>query len=90
METQTKNTTIPKHTAAREAGIDDVKGRLKYQSSPFNPKATLLLDVLPAESVKPVEAGSSESPEGLLQQLLMNTEASAQRTQFSKRKWQLW
>jgi regulator of replication initiation timing len=89
METQTKNTTIPKYTAAREAGIDDVKGRLKYQSSPFRPKATLLLDVLPAESVKPLGAVPSESPEELLQELLMTTEASAQRTQFSRRKWQL-
>jgi regulator of replication initiation timing len=89
METQTKNTTIPKHTAARETGIDDMKGRLKYQSSPFKPKATLLLDVLPAESVKPVGAAPSESSEGMLQQLLMSTEASAQRTQFSRRKWQL-
>jgi hypothetical protein len=65
----------------------DVKGRLKYQSTPFRPKATLLLDVLPAESVKTDEP--SESSEGMLQQLLMNTEASAQRTQSAKRNWQL-
>ncbi len=89
METQTKNATIPEHTAAREASVDEMKGRLKYRSSPFKPKATLLLDVLPAEGAKPVGVESSESSEGLLNELLMSTEASAQRTQSSRMKWQL-
>jgi hypothetical protein len=80
METQTKNATIPEHA------VDDVKDRLKYQS-PFRPKATLLLDVLPAETVKTDKPG--ESSEELLQELLMNTEASAQRMQSAKSNWQL-
>jgi regulator of replication initiation timing len=79
MENQTKNATIAEQTAAKT----------KYQSQPFNPKATLLLDVLPAESVKPAASKQGESPEKLLQGLLLNTEASAERTQFAKRKWQL-
>jgi len=87
METQTKNATIPEHTTAKGPGVDEMKGRLKYQSSPFKPKATLLLDILPADGVKTNKP--SESSEELLQQLLMNTEASAQRTEFAKRRWQL-
>jgi regulator of replication initiation timing len=79
MENQTKNATITEQTGAKT----------KYQSQPFNPKATLLLDVLPAESVKPAASKPGESPEKLLQGLLLNTEASAERTQFAKRKWQL-
>jgi regulator of replication initiation timing len=79
MENQTKNTAIAEQTGAKT----------KYQSQPFNPKATLLLDVLPAESVKPASNRPGESPEKLLQGLLSNTEASAERTQFAKRKWQL-
>jgi hypothetical protein len=81
METQTKNATIPEHA------VDNVKGRLEYQSGPFRPKATLLLDVLPAETVKTDKPG--ESSQELLQELLMNTEASAQRMQSAKRNWQL-
>jgi len=81
METQTKNATIPEHA------VDNVKGRLEYQSGPFRPKATLLLDVLPAETVKTDKPGKSS--EELLQELLMNTEASAQRTQSAKINWQL-
>jgi regulator of replication initiation timing len=79
MENQTKNTTIAEQTGAKT----------KYQSQPFNPKATLLLDVLPTESVKPAASKHEESPEKLLQGLLLNTEASAEQTQFAKRKWQL-
>jgi len=89
MDTPTKNATTAEQTAAKKAGIGDVKGREKYQSSPFRPKATLLLDVSPVESAKPADTTRSESPEGMLQQLLLTTEASAQRTQFSRRKWQL-
>jgi hypothetical protein len=79
MENQTKNATITEQTGAKT----------RYQSQPFNPKATLLLDVLPAEGVKPAASKPVESPEKLLQGLLLNTEASAERTQFAKRKWQL-
>jgi regulator of replication initiation timing len=79
MENQTKNATITEQTGAKT----------KYQSQPFNPKATLLLDVLPAESVKPAASKQGESPEKLSQGLLSNTEASAELTQFAKRKWQL-
>ncbi len=79
MENQTKNATITEQTGAKT----------KYQSQPFNPKATLLLDVLPAESVKPAASKPGESPEKLSQGFLSNTEAPAERTQFAKRKWQL-
>ena len=79
MENQTKNATITEQTAAKT----------KYQSRPFNPKTTLLLDVLPAEGVKSAASKHKESPEKLLQGLLLNTEASAERTQLAKRKWQL-
>jgi regulator of replication initiation timing len=71
MENQTKNTAIAEQTVDKN----------QYQA--FNPKATLLLDVLPAES-KP-----GESPEKLLQVILPDTKASAERTQLAKRKWQL-
>jgi regulator of replication initiation timing len=79
MENQTKNATIAEQTGAKT----------KYQSQPFNPKATLLLDVLPAEGVKPAASKQGESPEKLLQGLLSNTKTSAEWTQFAKRKWQL-
>jgi regulator of replication initiation timing len=79
MENQTQNTAIAEQTGAKT----------KYQSQPFNPKATLLLDVLPAENVKPAASKQGESPEKLLQGLLSNTKASAEWTQFTKRKWQL-
>jgi regulator of replication initiation timing len=84
MENQTKNAAIAGETLDKK----------QYQN--FNPKATLLLNVLPADTgktaVEPMKkqlAGKfEESPEKLLQGLLLNTEASAERTQFAKRKWQ--
>jgi cell division protein FtsB len=79
MENKTKNATITEQTGAKP----------KYQSQPFNPKATLLLNVLPAEGVKPAASKPGESPEKLSQGLLSNTEASTKWTQFAKRKWQL-
>ncbi|MBE3143241.1 MAG: hypothetical protein IMZ61_04855 [Planctomycetes bacterium] len=79
MENQTKNATITGQTGAKT----------KYQSQPFNPKATLLLDVLPAGGVKPAASKPGESPEKLSQGLLSNTEAPAKWTQFTERKWQL-
>jgi len=79
MENQTKNATITEQTGAKT----------KYQSQPSNPKATLLLDLQPADGIKPAASKSNESREKLLQGLLLNTEASAERTQFAKRKWQL-
>lgn len=85
MENQIKNTVIAEQTMDKK----------QYQT--FNPKATLLLNVLPADTgknaVEPVKKQQTskheESPEKLLQGLLLNTEASAERTQFAKRKWQL-
>jgi hypothetical protein len=85
MDNQARNTVI------KEQAVD------KKQYQAFNPKATLLLNVLPADTGKTtVEPGKKqpantheESPEKLLQGLLLNTEASAEKTQFSKRKWQL-
>ncbi len=85
MENQTKNASIAEQTV-------DSK---QYQT--FNPKATLHLDVLPAEAgktavepMKKMPASKPEkSPEKLLHGLLLNTEASAERTQFTQRKWQL-
>ena len=60
---------------------------------PFRPSAALLLDVSPIERTKPAETkalgGPEESPEEMLGGLLMRTEASAQRVQSSKMKWQL-
>jgi len=79
MENQTKNTAIAEQTGAKT----------KYQSQPFNPKATLLLDVLPAGNVKPAASKQGESSEKLSQGFLSNTGASAEWTQFAKRKWQL-
>ena len=79
MKNQTKNATITKRTGTKT----------KHQSQPFNPKATLLLDVLPAEDVKPAASKPGKSPGKLLQGFLPNTEASAKRTQFTKRKWQV-
>jgi regulator of replication initiation timing len=61
----------------------------KNQYQAFNPKATLLLDVLPAESVKPAASKPGESSEKLLQGILPDTKASAEWTQLAKRKWQL-
>jgi regulator of replication initiation timing len=80
-----------KNTGLAEQAVD------KKQYQPFAPKATLLLNVLPADAgktavepmKKPPADKHEESPEKLLHGLLMNTEASAERTQFAKRKWQL-
>ena len=75
METQAGNSIISPQTAAKS----------KFQSTPFNPKATLLIDIVPAGNTKPAAEGTNES----LHQLLMAAESSAQRTQFLVRKWQL-
>jgi regulator of replication initiation timing len=85
MDNQAKNTGL----------VEQAVDKKQYQT--FNPKATLLLNVLPADAgknaVEPMKKQPankpSESPEKLLQGLLLNTEASAERTQFAKRKWQL-
>ena len=63
------------------AFAEEKTAKQQYQTP--NPKAALLSDVLPATSRQ------GESPEKLLHGLLMNTEASAERTQLAKRKWQL-
>jgi hypothetical protein len=80
-----------KNTGLAEQAVD------KKQYQTFSPKATLLLNVLPADmgktAVEPMKKQAAgkheESPEKLLQGLLLSTEASAERTQFAKRKWQL-
>ena len=82
MEDQTKNTSFAEQTVDKN----------QYQA--FNPKATMHLDVLPTEAGKAaVEPMKKQTPAGrpekLLQGLLSNTEASAERTLFTKRKWQL-
>jgi len=86
MENQTKNTTIVEQTVDKN----------QYQT--FNPKATLLLNVLPADAgktaVEPIKnqtslSRSEEPSEKLLQGLLSKAETSAEKTPFEKRKWQL-
>lgn len=86
MENQTKNTSVAEQTVDKN----------QYQT--FNPKATLLLNVLPADAgktaVEPMKKQTpaskpQESPGKLLQGLLLNTESSAEKTPFVKRKWQL-
>jgi len=86
MEKQTKNTAIAEQTVDKN----------QYQT--FNPKATLLLNVLPEDSgkttVEPMKKQMptttlEESSEKSLQGLLLNTDASAERTPFAKKKWQL-
>ena len=93
MNTAIRNATIPERPTARGTGVAEVKAKTEFREEPFRPKATLLLDVLPAEGVKTADrkrAGAAiESPEASLQQLLINTETSAERTQSAKMKWQL-
>lgn len=83
MITQTRTAASSKRTPVKE----DAKWWKKHQSIPFRPRATLLLDVSPENSISESTAG--ELPEGMLNQLLINTEASAGRTQSAMRKWQL-
>jgi hypothetical protein len=87
------------NSPAQNAAIseNEANSKAKLQSTAFKPKATLLLDVQPGDSLKKpankqeqdVRLRSVEAPGELLQQLLMNTEASALRTQSVKMKWQL-
>jgi len=86
MENHTKNTAIAEQTVDKN----------QYQT--FNPKATMLLNVLPTEAgkatVEPMKKQTpaskpEESREKLLHGLSLNTETSAERTLFTKRKWQL-
>ncbi len=86
MENQTKNAAIAEQTVDKN----------QYQT--FNPKATLLLNVLPTEAgkaaVEPMKKQTpaskpGESSEKLLQGLSLNTEASAERTPLAQRRWQL-
>lgn len=93
MNTAIRNATIPERPTARGTGVAEVKAKTEFGEEPFRPRATLLLDVLPTEGVKTADrkrAGVvAETPEESLQQLLINTETSAQRTQSAKMKWQL-
>jgi chorismate mutase len=93
MENQTRNATVPDRPTAKEANVAELKQKAEFREEQFRPKATLLLDVLPAQGAKTVDGKQSgaiaEKPEESLQQLLMNTETSARRTQSAKVKWQL-
>jgi hypothetical protein len=53
MEKHTAIVTIDKHPASKKPKVDEMKGRVKYHSEPFRPKATLLVDIVPAEDAKP-------------------------------------
>jgi cell division protein FtsB len=77
METQSGNSTISQQA----------ESKTKFQSSPFKPKPTLLLDVSPDGGVR--NCGPDETPEDMLHHLVINTEVSAQLIQISRRKWQL-
>ena len=87
-----QNATTPEKPAAKGANVAELKQKADLREEPFRPKATLLLDVLPAQGLKSVDGKQSdmvaETPEESLQQLLINTESSAQRTQSAKMKWQ--
>lgn len=81
---------MEKHTSQNKPGQ---VATIDERSIPFKPRAALLLDVLPASSPKAAgiktQPSSDDSPEEMLQELLMRTETSAQRTQVSRIKWQL-
>ena len=93
METRTQNATITEWPPARETSDGEVKAREESQSGPFEPRATLLLDVAPTENDNATphhtaQGPAKEPPEDMLRLLLMNTEASARRMQSSRSKWQ--
>jgi hypothetical protein len=81
---------MEKHTSKTESGH---AATIDERSIPFKPRAALLLDVLPAASPKSTQvnppAKPDESPQEMLQGLLMRTEASANRTKISRMKWQV-
>ncbi|MBN2020933.1 MAG: hypothetical protein JW749_12005 [Sedimentisphaerales bacterium] len=94
--------TVEQPSITSLTGTGKTKSQPKYQTKPFQPKPSLLLDILPAEEF---ESGVKEPPtpdtesdaalksnisqEDMLQQLLLNTEKSANRTQSSRMKWQV-
>ena len=84
---------IDEHTDPKAANIEQVKDQPRHRSSKFKSRPPLLLDIESEQPDNPVEAkhagGAGESSEELLQQLLVNTETAAQRTQSAKDKWQL-
>jgi hypothetical protein len=92
MENQTRNANIPERSTAKATSVSELKTKIDSDTTPFRPRATLLLDIVPAQGVKTVDRKQSvvaaETPEESLQQLLINTEVSAQRTQSAKMKWQ--
>ena len=81
---------MEKHTSQNKSGQT---ATIYERSIPFRPRAALLLDILPSERTKAIATkpvtGPDESSQEMLQGLLMRTEASAQRTQSSRMKWQL-
>jgi hypothetical protein len=49
MQKHTATITIDKHRTSKEPKVNETNGRMKYHSEPFRPKATLLLDIAPAQ-----------------------------------------
>ena len=49
MQKHTATITIDKHRTSKRPKVDETNGRTKYHSEPFRPKATLLLDIVPAQ-----------------------------------------
>ena len=95
MENQTRHTTVPERSTAKATGVSELKTKIDSDTTPFRPRAMLLLDIVPAQGVKTADTDKKkagvmvQSPEESMQQLLINTEASARRTQSAKVKWQL-
>lgn len=88
MDEQSKNAAIPGQSVTRKTVTVDEKTASKQQGVPLMPRAGTLSSLRPIESTKYTGQTVRETPEGMLKQLLMSTEASAERTQSSKRKWQ--
>jgi len=89
MEEQIINAIVSEQPASRRQTADGEKARQENQVGHFKPQPSAPPDIKPIKSAIPAEPAQSESSEGMLHQLLMTTEASAERTQSSRRKWQL-
>jgi hypothetical protein len=89
MEEQIVNAIVSEQPASRRQAADGEKTRQENQVGHLKPQPGAPPDIKPIKSAIPAEAAQSESSEVMLHQLLMTTEASAERTQSSRRKWQL-
>jgi hypothetical protein len=89
MENQIINAIASELPASKKQSADGEKTRQENQVGHFKPRAGVLLDEKTVESTKFAEPTRKESPEGMLQQLLISTETSAEKTQSSRRRWQL-